>query len=83
MNKATDHTNITTDITTVVKEIVHENGNNALESNVITDMAKDAVDEVIGHSGVENDDQHAAGKKIVATTDENVVEHVSHTTTHR
>ena len=41
------------------------------------------MDEVVGQSGVENDDGHAAGEEIVATCDENVVEHVSHTTTLR
>jgi hypothetical protein len=37
-------------------------------------MAEDAVDEAVGQSSVENDDGHAAGEKIIATADENVVE---------
>ena len=83
MNKAADHANVTTDITAVVEEIVHEDGNKALESDVIADMAEDLVDEVIGPSDVENDDGHGAGKEIGSTADENMVEQVSHTTTHR
>ena len=83
MNKAADHASVTTDIGTVVEDIVDEDGNTTLESDVIADMAKDAVDEAVGQFGVENDDEHAAGGKIVATTDENVVDHVSHTTSHR
>ena len=82
MNKAANHANITTDIAIVVGEIVYEDENKALESNVIADMTKDAVDETVGQSGVNNDDKHVAGEKIVATTDENVVEQVSHTTSH-
>jgi hypothetical protein len=83
MNKAVDHANFITDIATVVEEIVHKDGNKALESDVIADMAEDVVDEAVGQSGVENDDGHATGEKIVSTADENMVEHVSHTTTHR
>ena len=83
MNKAADYASITTDIATVVGEILYEDGNKALESNDITYMAEDAVDEAVGQFGVDNDDEHAVGEKIVATTDENVVEHVSHTTSHR
>jgi len=36
MNKATDHASFITDIVTVVEEIVHEDGDNALEFDVIT-----------------------------------------------
>ena len=83
MNKVADHANITTDIATVVEEIVHEDGNKAVESDVIADIAEDAVDKAVGQSNVENDDGHAMGEEIVTTCDENVVEHVSHTTTLR
>ena len=74
MNKAADHANVTTDIATVVEEIMYEDGNKAVESDVIVDIAKVAVDEAVGQSGVENDDGHAADEKIVAIGDENVVE---------
>jgi hypothetical protein len=47
---------------------VHEDGNNALEPDVIADMAEDAVDEAIEQSGVKNDNRHAAGEEIVAIT---------------
>jgi hypothetical protein len=50
------------------QEIVHEDGNNALEPDVIADMAEDAVDEAIEQSGVKNDNRHAAGEEIVAIT---------------
>ena len=83
MNKAADHASVTTDITTVVEEIVHEDGNKALEPDVIADMAEDLVDEAVGQSGVENDDRHGADEEIGTTADENMVEQVSHTTTHR
>ena len=83
MNKAADHASVTTDIATVVGEILYEDKNKALESNVIVDMAEDAIDEAVGQFGVDNDDEHATGEKIIATTDENVVEHVSHTTSYR
>jgi hypothetical protein len=83
MNKAADHTSVTTDIATVVEEIMHENGNKTFESDVNTDMAEDTVDEAVGQSGVENDDMHTADEEIVATADENVIEHVSHTTIHK
>ena len=82
MNNAADHASVTTYITTVVDELVHEDETKILESDVIADMEEDAVDEAVGQSGVENDDGHAACEKIVATTDENVVETISHTTTH-
>jgi hypothetical protein len=68
-NKATDHVSFTTDIATVVEEIVHENENKTLKSDVIVDMADDAVDEAVGQSGVEIDDGHVADKEIVATAD--------------
>ena len=83
MNKAADHASVTTDIATVVEEIVHEDGNKAVEFDVIADIAEDAVDEAVGQSDVENDDGHAVGEEIVATCDENVIEHVSHITTLR
>lgn len=83
MNKAVDHANITTDIATVVKDIVHEVENKALKFDVIVDMTEDVVDETVGESGVENDDMHAADEEIIATADENVVEQVSHIITHR
>jgi hypothetical protein len=67
----------------VVEEIVHKDGNQTLELHVNADMAEEAVDEAVGQPGVENDDGHAAGEEIVAISDENVVEHVSHITTHR
>jgi hypothetical protein len=74
MNKAADHASFTTDIATMVDEIVHEDENKALESDVIADMTEDAVDEAVGQSGVENDDGHATDEEIVPTADENVVE---------
>lgn len=83
MNMAANHAIITTDIAMVVENIVHENKNKTFESDVITDMAEDAVDNEVGQSGVENDDKHAAGDEIIAIADENVIEHVSHTTTYR
>lgn len=83
MNKAVHHANITTDIATVVKDIVHEVENKALKFDVIVDMTEDVVDETVGESGVENDDMHAADEEIIATADENVVEQVSHIITHR
>ena len=83
LNMAANHAIITTDIATVVENIVHENKNKTFESDVITDMAEDAVDDEVGQSGVENDDKHVAGDEIIAITDENVIEHVSHTTTYR
>ena len=83
MNKAEDHVNVTTDIAMVVEKIVHEDENKALESDVIADIAEDAVDEAVGQSGMKNDDGHASGEEIVATVDENVVERVSHITNHR
>ena len=64
IHKAADHASVTTDITTVVEEIVHEDGNKALESNVIVDMEEDLVDESVGQSDVENDDGHGAGEEI-------------------
>ena len=83
MNNAADHASVTTDITTVVEEIVHKDGNKTLESDVVVDMAEDLVDEAVGQSGVENDYGHGADEEIGATADENMVEQVSHTTTHR
>ena len=83
MNKAADHSSVTTDIVTVVEEIVHEDGNKAMESDVKANIAEDAVDEAVGQSVVENDNGHAMGEETVATCDENVVEQVSHTTTLR
>ena len=83
MNKAAYHGNITTDIITVVKEIMHNDENKALESDIIVDMAEDVVDEAVGQSGVENDNGHAADEEIVATADENVIEQVSYTITHK
>ena len=82
MNKAANHDRIITDIATVVEEIVHENENKILESDVIADMAEDAIDEAVGQFGVENDDGHAMDEEIVVIVDENVVEHVSYTTSH-
>ena len=80
MNKAADHASVTIDIATVVEKIVHEDGNKAVESDVIAYIADDAVNETIGQSGVENDDGHAADEEIIAIGDENVVEQVSYTT---
>ena len=72
MNVVTDHANVSNDIVTLVEEIVHEDENKAEKSDVIANMAEDAVDETVGQSYVENDDGHAAGEKIVAIRDENV-----------
>ena len=72
MNVVTDHANVSNDIVTLVEEIVHEDENKAEKSDVIANMAEDAVDETVGQSCVENDDGHAAGEKIVAIRDENV-----------
>jgi hypothetical protein len=69
MNKVADHTNFTKNIATVVEEIVHEDRNKTLESDVIADITEDAVDKAVRQSGVENDDGYAAGEEIVATTD--------------
>ena len=52
MNKLTDHASNTTNIVTMVKKVVHEYRNKALKSDVIVDMAEDAVNEVVGHSGM-------------------------------
>ena len=38
INKAADHGNITTDITAVVEEIVHKDGNKAVESDIKADI---------------------------------------------
>ena len=82
INKAADHANVSTDIDTVVEKIGHEDGKKSVELDVIGDMAEDAVDEAVAQSGVENDDGHGADEEIVGATDENVVDHVSHTSTH-
>ena len=83
INKVADHASVTTDIARVVEDIVHKDGNKAVESDIIAYITKEAVDEAVGQSGVKNDDGHAAGEEIVATGDENVVEQVLHTTTLR
>ena len=83
INKAADHAIVTTNIATVVEEIVYKDEIKTLESDVIVDMAENVVDEAVGRSGVENDDGHAAREQIVATANENVVKHVSHTITHK
>ena len=83
MNKAADHANVTIDIAMVLEEIVHEDENNALESDVIANMAKDTIDEAVGQSGVEKRRRHTTGEEIVITADENVVAQVSYTTTYR
>ena len=83
MNKAVDRAIVTTDIATVMEEIVHEDGDKAMESDVIADMAEDVVDVAVGQSDVKNVDGHATGEEIVATTDENVVKQILHITTHR
>ena len=70
MNKAADHASVTT----VVEEIMHEDGNKALESDIIANMAEDLVDEAVGQSGMENDDGHGADEEIGATANENMVE---------
>lgn len=49
-NKVADHANVTTDITTVVEEILHEDKNKAVDSDVIADMTENAVDKT-GHDG--------------------------------
>lgn len=82
-NKVTYHINVTTDIATVLEDIVHEDGNKAVEFNIIVDILEGAVDEAVWKAMAENDDGHAAREEIVATVDDNVVEHVSHITTHR
>ena len=81
--KVADHASVTTDIATVVEEILHDDGNNAVDFDVILDLTEGAVDEAIRHVMTKNDDGHAAGEEIVAITDENVVKHVSHTTIYR
>ena len=48
-NKAADQTNVTTDIATVLEDIVHEDKNKAVESDVIADKVEGAVDEAVGH----------------------------------
>ena len=53
MNKAANHDSVTTDIITVMEEIVHENENKALETDVIADMAEDTINEAVGQSSVE------------------------------
>ena len=54
----------------------------SVESDVIADMAEDAVDEAVAQSGVKNDDGHWASEKIVGAADENVVDQVSYISTH-
>ena len=83
MNKTADHISVTNDIVMVVEDIVYEDRNKTLKSDVIADMAEDVVYKPVGQSGVENDGDHAAGEEIVATADENVVKQVSYTTTHK
>lgn len=82
INVVSDHDNVSKDIATLVKETVHEDAINAVESDVIVDMAEDIVDDAVGQSGVENNDGHAAAEEIVVTRNENVVDHVLHTLTH-
>ena len=81
-NKVADHANITMDIATLVEKILYEDGSKTMDSDVIADMAEDAVDGAFVHVMVKNDNGHATNEKIVATSNENVVEHVLHTTTH-
>ena len=73
MNKKTDHTRVATNIAMVVEEIMHKDENKTLETNVIADMAEDAIHEEVGQPCVKNDVRHAKCEKIVTTTDENVV----------
>lgn len=48
-NKVTYHISVTTDIATVLEDIVHEDKNKAVESDVIADKVEGAVDEAVGH----------------------------------
>ena len=47
-NKVADHACVTTNIATVVEEILHEDGNKAVDSDVIHDLTEDAVKEAFG-----------------------------------
>ena len=80
VNKVADHANVTTDIATMEEEILDEN--KAMDSEGIVDLVKGIADKVFGHAMTEIDDGRTAGKEIVVTANENVVEQVSHTTTH-
>ena len=82
MNKVADHANVSTNIGTVVEEIGHEDGKKSVKSDVIADMAEDAVVEAVAQSAMKNDDGYRASEEIVGTADENVVDQVSHTSTH-
>ena len=67
---------------TITRTRTLKGGGFGLTPDVIADMAEDAIDEAVAQSGVENDDGHGAGEEIVGAADENVVDHVSHTSTH-
>ena len=64
INKAADHAIETTNIVTVMEEIVYKDENKALKSDFIIDMMENAVDEAVGQSEVENDDGHAVESKL-------------------
>lgn len=53
-----------------------------MDYDVIADLTEGAVYEALRQAMAENDDGHAAGKEVVATTNGNVVEQVLHTITH-
>ena len=82
INKTADDVHVSTDIDTVVEKIGHEDGKKSVEPDVIGDMAEDVVDDAVAQSGVENDDGHGAGEEIIGAAEENVVDQVSHTSTH-
>ena len=64
INKAADHAIETTNIVTVMEEIVYKDENKALKSDFIVDMMENAVYEAVGQSEVENDDGHAVESKL-------------------
>lgn len=47
-NKVAEHANVTTDFTTVVNEILYDNENKVVDSDVIADMTEGVTDEVLG-----------------------------------
>ena len=59
-NKVADHANVTMNIATVMKEILDEDGNKVVDSDVIVVLAESALDKALGQAMAENDDGHAA-----------------------
>ena len=53
-----------------------------MDSEGNPNLAEGVAGEAFAHAMTDNDEVHVAAKEIVATDNENVVEHVSHTTTH-